>query len=163
MIRDFSVLEVFSWLLEVSNDTKEYWDGGRIIWSVSYVNDGPKLKTDFTTESSSQTSTVFQEEGRKKIVAKLEILKDDIQAVLPIAKVCYCSIYEIRNPFYLSKFYSCIIELGAYEHGCSHRKTSVASHESIYSITGRKDGRCHITNFMSDRRRKCYEGNRHIL
>nr|XP_040221411.2 transmembrane protein 132E [Anopheles coluzzii]XP_049461170.1 transmembrane protein 132E [Anopheles coluzzii]XP_049461171.1 transmembrane protein 132E [Anopheles coluzzii]XP_049461172.1 transmembrane protein 132E [Anopheles coluzzii]XP_049461173.1 transmembrane protein 132E [Anopheles coluzzii]XP_049461174.1 transmembrane protein 132E [Anopheles coluzzii] len=81
-----AVLEVFSWLLEVSNDTKEYWDGGRIIWSVSYVNDGPKLKTDFTTESSSQTSTVFQEEGRKKIVAKLEILKDDIQAVLPIAK-----------------------------------------------------------------------------
>uniref|UniRef100_A0A182K5L3 Transmembrane protein 132C n=1 Tax=Anopheles christyi TaxID=43041 RepID=A0A182K5L3_9DIPT len=80
------VVEVFSWLLEVSNDTKEYWDGGRIIWSVSYVHDGPKLKMDFSTESSSLPSIGLQEEGRKKIVAKLEIQKDDIQAVLPIAK-----------------------------------------------------------------------------
>ncbi|XP_049277564.1 transmembrane protein 132E isoform X1 [Anopheles funestus] len=80
------VVEVFSWLLEVSNDTKEYWDGGRIIWSVSYVHDGPKMKLDLSTESSLISSTGLQEEGRKKIVAKLEIQKDDIQAVLPIAK-----------------------------------------------------------------------------
>lgn len=81
-----SVMEVFSWLLEVSNDTKEYWDGGRVIWSVSYVHDGPKMKLDLSTESSQTSSTGLQEEGRKKIVAKLEIQKDDIQAVLPIAK-----------------------------------------------------------------------------
>ncbi|XP_058811581.1 transmembrane protein 132E [Topomyia yanbarensis] len=75
------IVEVFSWLLEVANDTKDHWDGGRIVWSVSYVHDGPKIK-----ELSAEASSAPHEEGRKKIVAKLEIQKDDIQAVLPIAK-----------------------------------------------------------------------------
>ncbi|XP_021693805.1 transmembrane protein 132B isoform X1 [Aedes aegypti] len=75
------VMEVFSWLLEVANDTKDHHDGGRIVWSVSYVHDGPKVK-----ELSAEASGAPHEEGRKKIVAKLEIQKDDIQAVLPIAK-----------------------------------------------------------------------------
>jgi transmembrane protein 132 len=74
------IVEVFSWLLEVANDTKEHWDGGRIVWSVSYVHDGPKSK-DVSAEA------VPHEETRKKLVAKLEIQKDDIQSVLPIAKV----------------------------------------------------------------------------
>lgn len=75
------MVEVFSWLLEVANDTKEYWDGGKIVWSVSYVHDGPKLK-DLSMEGANGP-----EETRKKLVAKLEIQKDDIQAVLPISKV----------------------------------------------------------------------------
>ncbi|XP_039435014.1 transmembrane protein 132E [Culex pipiens pallens] len=75
------IVEVFSWLLEVANDTKDHWDGGRIVWSVSYVHDGPKIK-----ELSAEASSSPHEEGRKKIVAKLEIQKDDIQAVLPISK-----------------------------------------------------------------------------
>ncbi|XP_055585542.1 transmembrane protein 132E, partial [Uranotaenia lowii] len=75
------IQEVFSWLLEVANDTKDHWDGGRIVWSVSYVHDGPKIK-----ELSAEASNSPHEESRKKIVAKLEIQKDDIQAVLPIAK-----------------------------------------------------------------------------
>ncbi|XP_037919776.1 transmembrane protein 132E isoform X2 [Hermetia illucens] len=75
------LVEVFSWLLEVANDTKENWDGGKIIWSVSYVFDAPKLK-----DSSPETTGSTPEETRKKIIAKLEINKDDIQAVLPIAK-----------------------------------------------------------------------------
>ncbi|ETN60007.1 hypothetical protein AND_008382 [Anopheles darlingi] len=79
------VLEIFSWMLEVANDTKEHWDGGRIIWSVSYVHDGPKSK-DLSSELAVASSTATHEEGRKKIVAKIEIQKDDIQAVLPIAK-----------------------------------------------------------------------------
>ncbi|XP_037049229.1 transmembrane protein 132E isoform X1 [Bradysia coprophila] len=74
------VVEVFSWLLEVANDTKEHWDGGKIVWSVSYVHDGPKMK-DLSIESANGP-----EETRKKLVAKLEIQKDDIQAVLPISK-----------------------------------------------------------------------------
>lgn len=78
----FRLVEVFSWLLEVANDTKENWDGGKIIWSVSYVFDAPKLK-----DSSPETTGSTPEETRKKIIAKLEINKDDIQAVLPIAKV----------------------------------------------------------------------------
>ncbi|XP_055623186.1 transmembrane protein 132C isoform X2 [Toxorhynchites rutilus septentrionalis] len=75
------VMEVFSWLLEVANDTKDHWDGGRIVWSVSYVHDGPIVK-----HLSAEVSTAPHEEGRKKIVAKLDIQKDDIQAVLPISK-----------------------------------------------------------------------------
>ncbi|XP_052863901.1 transmembrane protein 132D [Anopheles cruzii] len=82
---DNRALEVFSWMLEVANDTKEHLDGGRIIWSVSYVHDGPKIK-DLSAESIATTSTAAHEEGKKKIVAKLDIQKDDIQAVLPIAK-----------------------------------------------------------------------------
>lgn len=78
----FRVIEVFTWLLEVANDTKEHWDGGRIVWSVSYVHDGPKIK-DIPIENTNGTP----EETRRKLVAKLEIQKDDIQAVLPISKV----------------------------------------------------------------------------
>lgn len=84
------MVEVFSWLLEVANDTKEHWDGGKIVWSVSYVHDGPKLK-DLSIESANG-----QEETRKKLVAKLEIQKDDIQAVLPISKVHFC-ILSVSN------------------------------------------------------------------
>lgn len=76
------IVEVFSWLLEVANDTKEHWDGARIVWSVSYVHDGPKAK-DMSVET-----ILPHEEHRKKLVAKLEIQKDDIQSVLPISKVC---------------------------------------------------------------------------
>lgn len=75
------VFEVFSWLLEVANDTKENWDGGKIVWSVSYVYDSPKLK-----DASPESTGATPEETRKKLIAKLEINKDDIQAVLPISK-----------------------------------------------------------------------------
>lgn len=82
---------MFSWLLEVANDTKEHWDGARIVWSVSYVSDGPKTK-DISTE------TLPHEETRKKLIAKLEIQKDDIQSVLPISKVnTLSSIHHIVN------------------------------------------------------------------
>ena len=77
----FRIVEVFSWLLEVANDTKEHWDGARIVWSVSYVHDGPKSK-DISAEIQPN------EESRKRLIAKLEIQKDDIQSVLPISKVC---------------------------------------------------------------------------
>lgn len=81
------VVEVFSWLLEVNNITKDsdHLDEGRIVWSVSYVHDGPKIK-DISAEGAANGSP---EETRKKLIAKLEIQKDDIQAVLPIAKVCF--------------------------------------------------------------------------
>lgn len=76
-------IEVFSWLLEVANDTKDHWEGARIVWSVKYVQDGPKAK------ELAVSSEVMQphEESRKKLIAKLEIQKDDIQSVLPISKV----------------------------------------------------------------------------
>lgn len=85
---------MFSWLLEVANDTKEHWDGGRIVWSVSYVNDGPKLAikedgsvTEAAGRNHQQHHRQPEEIMRKRLVAKLDIQKDDIQAVLPISKV----------------------------------------------------------------------------
>lgn len=80
------VVEVFSWLLEVANDTKEHWDGGRIVWSVSYVNDGPKLAMK-DAPSDLRNTNAPEEIMRRKLIAKLDIQKDDIQAVLPISKV----------------------------------------------------------------------------
>jgi transmembrane protein 132 len=78
------IIEVFSWLLEVANDTKEHWDGGRIVWSVSYVHDGPKMKQ--------PAASIEHDEHRRKLVAKVEIQKDEIQKVLPISKVSPTSI-----------------------------------------------------------------------
>lgn len=77
----FRIVEVFSWLFEVANDTKEHWDGARVVWSVSYDSNVPKTK-DISSEV-----ILPHDEHRKKLVAKLEIQKDDIQSVLPISKV----------------------------------------------------------------------------
>lgn len=65
----------------MANDTKEHYDSGRIVWSVSYVHDGPKLR------DASLNEKTEHEESRKKLIAKVDIQKDDIQAVLPISKV----------------------------------------------------------------------------
>lgn len=46
------------------------------------MHDGPKVK-DLSTEGT----VGLPEENRKRLVANYEILKDDIQAVLPISKV----------------------------------------------------------------------------
>lgn len=86
--------------MEVANDTKEHWDGARIVWSVSYVHDGPKSK-DISAEIQPN------EESRKKLIAKLEIQKDDIQSVLPISKVCILfGLIEIFNKIILNYFIS---------------------------------------------------------
>ncbi|XP_061395404.1 transmembrane protein 132E, partial [Musca vetustissima] len=68
--------EIFTWLLEVADDTKELIDGGKIVWSVTYIYDNPR-------ESSLE---IAPEDNKKRIIAKLEVNKDDIQAVLPMAK-----------------------------------------------------------------------------
>lgn len=70
--------EVFTWLLEVADDTKDLIEGGKIVWSVTYIYDNPK-------DSLAELSP---EDNKKRIIAKLEVNKDDIQAVLPMAKVC---------------------------------------------------------------------------
>ncbi|XP_073835557.1 transmembrane protein 132C dtn [Musca autumnalis] len=68
--------EIFTWLLEVADDTKELIDGGKIVWSVTYIFDNPR-------ESSLE---IIPDDNKKRIIAKLEVNKDDIQAVLPMAK-----------------------------------------------------------------------------
>ncbi|XP_034668116.1 transmembrane protein 132E [Drosophila subobscura] len=76
--------EVFSWLLEVAEDTNDIVDGGKIVWSVTHVYDTPKDK-----DSSELIAT---DDTKKRLIAKLEINKDDIQAVLPMAKI-----WEVMN------------------------------------------------------------------
>lgn len=85
------MLEIFSWLIEVENITKENRDNGKIIWSVNYVQDTVKLQN-FSTEVL--TSTV-PDGKRQKVIARFQIMKDDIQSILPIAKVTIsiCSIF----------------------------------------------------------------------
>lgn len=73
--------EVFSWLFEIADDAKELLEGGKIVWSVTYMYDASKAK-DIPLEN------VGLDDSKKRVIAKLEINKDDIQAVLPMAKVC---------------------------------------------------------------------------
>lgn len=61
------------------------------MWSVSYVHDGPKLK-----DTSAENTNGPPEESRRRLVAKLDIQKDDIQAVLPISKVSEPSVTYIN-------------------------------------------------------------------
>jgi transmembrane protein 132 len=121
------VEEVFSWLLEVVEDSSDLWDGGRIVWSVRYVLEGAQSGTSFMrggvnirqlhgghshhgvtggSRSGAQHRPLrdgLLEETRRKLTARLEIQKDDIQSVLPISKVRLISILNSRycNHFYL--------------------------------------------------------------
>jgi transmembrane protein 132 len=105
------VEEVFSWLLEVVEDSSDLWDGGRIVWSVRYVLEGPESRLSLVrgganirqkhgghghhgvsggSRSGAQHRPLrleLLEETRRKLTARLEIQKDDIQSVLPISKV----------------------------------------------------------------------------
>lgn len=102
---------MFSWLLEVAEDSSDLWDGGRIVWSVRYVLEGTESTAPFMRAgknirqlhgghshhgaSDGSRSGAHRrplrdgilEETRRKLTARLEIQKDDIQSVLPISKV----------------------------------------------------------------------------
>ena len=83
---NFRVNEIFTWLLEVADDTKDLTEGVKIVWSVIYTYDNLK---DVSIE-------LPHEDNKKRIIAKLEVNKDDIQAVLPMAKV-----YNYLNVIYI--------------------------------------------------------------
>ena len=79
--------EVFNWILEAAEEAGDDWDGGRVVWILRYViqpsadeKDASWLKTDPFSNFSDE---------RHKLTTRLEVQKDDIQAVLPIAKVNY--------------------------------------------------------------------------
>lgn len=67
-------MELFTWLLEVSEDGAENYDGARVVWTT---------KLDPHQEEG---DIEVHREGRKS-VTRFEIQKDDIQAVVPISKV----------------------------------------------------------------------------
>lgn len=89
--------EVFSWLFEIADDAKEIGDGGKIVWSVMYLYDTSKLK-------DAPIDNAGLDDNKRRLIAKLEINKDDIQAVLPMAKV-----FIIAN-IYFSFLINLIIE-----------------------------------------------------
>lgn len=119
------------------------------MWSVSYVHDGPKAKEIALSTESVQPP---HEESRKKLIAKLEIQKDDIQSVLPISKVrCTPPRARISLKFLFNShfFFSTYTELGADEHGRPHGTTSIASYESVHCHTGRKGCRRDSSELLS--------------
>lgn len=135
----------------MANDTKEHWDGARIVWTVSYVHDGPKTK-DISAEALQP-----HEEHRKKLVAKLEIQKDDIQSVLPISKVRLVrDLTRLDDAHQFVALFSSSTELGTNEHSRSHRPTSVASHESVHCHSGWKGCGRDTSKLLPCRRRKCH-------
>ncbi|XP_044755298.1 transmembrane protein 132E [Coccinella septempunctata] len=69
------VLELFTWLVEVSEDATELYEGTRIVWTARYE---PHQDEQDGVES-------HRTEG-KKSTTRFEVQKDDIQAVVPISK-----------------------------------------------------------------------------
>lgn len=91
------VLDIFSWLIEVENSTKENRDSGKIIWSVNFVQDAARNQN----YSSDGLTTMPFDGKRQKIIARFQIMKDDIQSILPIAKVSGINImYKCMHTLY---------------------------------------------------------------
>ncbi|KAF2903265.1 hypothetical protein ILUMI_02914, partial [Ignelater luminosus] len=69
------VVELFTWLIEVSEDAAELYEGARVVWSM-------KLEPH---QDEGDPSESHRNEGRKS-TTRLDVQKDDIQAVVPISK-----------------------------------------------------------------------------
>ncbi|OAD60987.1 hypothetical protein WN48_01054 [Eufriesea mexicana] len=88
-----SAEEILTMLLEASEEAVEgNWDGGRIVWSVRYAFDnGSQLNGMDQLQQRLQQRQMqphhhHHHAERRKLQVRLEIQKDDIQAVLPISK-----------------------------------------------------------------------------
>ncbi|CAH1236119.1 unnamed protein product [Diabrotica balteata] len=68
------VMELFTWLIEISEDATENYDGSKVVWSARFE---PHLEQ--------ETESEIRKESRK-LISRFEIQKDDIQAVVPISK-----------------------------------------------------------------------------
>ncbi|XP_024939788.1 uncharacterized protein LOC107266718 isoform X3 [Cephus cinctus] len=82
--------EVLTMLLEASEEgASGSWDGGRIVWSVRYAFEGEEDNASLAggwLSGQQQQHHHHHHVERRKLQARLEIQKDDIQAVLPISK-----------------------------------------------------------------------------
>ncbi|XP_067638201.1 transmembrane protein 132E isoform X4 [Eurosta solidaginis] len=74
-----SSLEIFSWLLELNDGSIDILEGGKIVWYVSYAYKSERSKNRIS-------GSAVGDDSKKRLTTKLEINKDDIQAVLPMAK-----------------------------------------------------------------------------
>ncbi|XP_017893441.1 transmembrane protein 132E isoform X2 [Ceratina calcarata] len=91
-ISNASAEEILTMLLEASEEGVDgNWDGGRIVWSVRYAFDnGSQLNGMDQLQQRLQQRQMqhhhHHHAERRKLQVRLEIQKDDIQAVLPISK-----------------------------------------------------------------------------
>uniref|UniRef100_A0A1Y1MMI2 Transmembrane protein 132E n=1 Tax=Photinus pyralis TaxID=7054 RepID=A0A1Y1MMI2_PHOPY len=69
------VQELFTWLIEVTEDAAELYEGARVVWSM-------KLEPN---QEEGEMPESHRADG-KKSTSRLDIQKDDIQAVVPISK-----------------------------------------------------------------------------
>ncbi|KAF5272875.1 hypothetical protein FQA39_LY18780 [Lamprigera yunnana] len=69
------VVELFTWLIEVTEDAAELYEGARLVWSMKLE---PHQEDGEPPESHRSDS--------RKSTTRLDIQKDDIQAVVPISK-----------------------------------------------------------------------------
>lgn len=74
-------MELFTWLLEVTEDGADIYDGARIVWTAR-----------FEPHQEEADLEIHRGEGRKS-TTRFEIQKDDIQAVVPISKVRICFMF----------------------------------------------------------------------
>lgn len=75
------MLELFTWLVEVTEDAAELYEGARLVWSARFE---PHQEEGAEPEN-------HRTEGRKP-TTRLDIQKDDIQAVVPISKVRFLTL-----------------------------------------------------------------------
>ncbi|KAK4874990.1 hypothetical protein RN001_011412 [Aquatica leii] len=69
------VVELFTWLIEVTEDAAELYEGARVVWSM-------KLEPH---QEEGESPESHRSDGRKS-TSRLDVQKDDIQAVVPISK-----------------------------------------------------------------------------
>lgn len=94
-----SDVEVFTWLLESTTDHKITNDTGKVTWTISVVHDLSKLKntsnmmqdqmqsqTIGTAGSATAAMPAVSTKDTRRHEYQFEYVKDDIEAVLPIAK-----------------------------------------------------------------------------
>ncbi|XP_012251513.2 transmembrane protein 132E isoform X2 [Athalia rosae] len=80
--QNMSAEEILTMLLEASEEgAGGNWDSGRVVWSVRYEVEGEDEEV-----SPAGSGQHHHHVDRRKLQARLEIQKDDIQAVLPISK-----------------------------------------------------------------------------
>lgn len=72
----FRLFELFTWLVEISEDAPEPYEDAKVVWTVKFE----------PSQDESSANEPHKSEGRKS-TTKLDIQKDDIQAVVPISKV----------------------------------------------------------------------------
>ncbi|KAK4876646.1 hypothetical protein RN001_009152 [Aquatica leii] len=70
------VVELFTWLIEVTEDAAELYEGARVVWSM-------KLEPH---QEEGESPESHRSDGRKS-TSRLDVQKDDIQAVVPISKI----------------------------------------------------------------------------